>query len=263
MKNLLNLLALLLLLSNTLFAQDKTITYKTQTESFGPVKQGKIMLIPFDDRMYFSEFDREIAASNNIDFNDIRAVFRKAIDTALYSQLLTDHSIVALLYKFHPDHETDLFKLYDITGYNYEALNLADNVKTGFKKASLHQKEEKHKGQLVTQPDDTEKYMATTVNDVETLKQIASKYGTEYFVFINQLDFRRQPGLSWDQLQSGNYSRQVKIHYSVINKEGKKVAGGACYNEINSQENNVVKIVQKGIAPTVKQIIDSVPKTGE
>jgi hypothetical protein len=256
-------LIVLSLLSLVSFSQDQTISFQRKSEIFGPVKQAKIMLVPFDERMYYSEFDQEIASHNNIGFNEIRGLFRKAIDTSIYSQLQIDHSIVALLYKSHPDHETDLYTIYDITGYNYEPLKISDNVKTEAKKAALHKKEAKYKGQLVTQADDTEKYMATTVNDFEKFQQIAYKYGTEYFVFINQLDFIRKPGLSWENLQSNNYSRQIKIHYTILNKEGKKVTGGACYSEINSQENEVLKIIQKAIAPTVKEITDSVPKTGE
>jgi hypothetical protein len=263
MQNSIFLLFLFLIISSGLYAQDQTIGTRSSEKNI-PVKQGKIMLIPFDDKMYYSEFDREIAEQNQMTFNDIRAKFRKAIDTSLYSQLIYDHSVIALLYKMHPDHAADLEMMYGIRGYSWEPVPALIPDKPVSRLTTFRSRDEKtQNGQLVTQQDDSEKFMAAVVSEKETLNRIAAKYGTEYFVFINQLDFRKKPGTGWEQIQMNDFSREFKIHYTITDKNGKRIKAGAVYKEITSKENNIYSIIQKGLAPSLKEIIDAIPGTGE
>ena len=71
------LLTILLISASAIFSQDQTIGVKEKLpkEVLSSSNDLKVLIIPFEERMYFSEFDREIANTENINFNEIRNQF--------------------------------------------------------------------------------------------------------------------------------------------------------------------------------------------
>src|SRR5688572_9512213 len=73
---------LLSLLALQLSAQDKTSSRKT--ESREPVRAHKVMLVPYEPKMYMGEIDRQIHDETKLSANEIRSRFRDGLNEQLY-----------------------------------------------------------------------------------------------------------------------------------------------------------------------------------
>ncbi|MDQ3191298.1 MAG: hypothetical protein M3Q58_06885 [Bacteroidota bacterium] len=251
--------------ASPLFAQDQTMGTKgDQVEK--TVLSNSVLIVPFDERMYYSEFDREISEKDKLSFHQIRENFRKGIDTSLYLNLLPDHNVISMLGKDH-DFDRDIDMIYAGIAYNYEALPLVEKNenqgKTKFqlnphvKKTAADSKKDKiEQGQLTENIDTSEKFMATIITNDNLLNYLNKKYDAGYFVFITQLDIKRKPGTTAFQIQENEYFKEVRVHYTILNQKGERIAAGISLSEISSKENSLYSYLQKGINPVTAQIAE-------
>ena len=260
------ILSILLISASTVFAQDQTIGVKEKLpkEVLSSSNDLKVLIIPFEEKMYFSEFDREIADTENINFNEIRNQFRKGIDTSLYGNLLSDYDVINMLRK-HPDFERDLERIYGGITYNYEEVPLREQAESlpgkavkatkSVRKPVETSKEDKIvEGQLVSSSDNKDKYMAAIITDKELLPYLNEKYSADYFIFINQLDIKRNSKSTSYDLEADEFLKDIKIHFTILNSKGERVASGLSATAIPSKENTIYSYLLKGIKPATAQI---------
>ncbi|HET6244391.1 MAG: hypothetical protein H0V01_07845 [Bacteroidetes bacterium] len=246
-----------------LFAQDLTIggKEKTQKNSTDSVVKNKVMIIPFEERMYFSEFDKEISEADNLSFQQIRDKFRNGVDTALYLNFLPICNVLSMLRK-GSEYENDIDLIYAGIGYSYEVLPVDEsstqtkvqNRNSTKKIQSVNEKGKISKGQLLDNQDNQEKFMATTITNENLLNYLNKKYDVEYFVFVNQLDVKRKSGTTVYEIQDNEYIKEVRIHYTILDYQGKRLAAGISSSEVPSKDRSFYSYFQKGIKPGTSQI---------
>lgn len=263
---------------NFSFAQDLTIGEKddkvrtlTDTTSKNTIT-GKVMLIPFDNKMYMSEIDREIAEEHQLNFNEVRSNFRKELNANLFHELNKSNKVISMLSE-DTGLTKDLAYIYMSIGYKYELLpprETAKEAKTpseGIQElfAGNKKKEEQgtsgiKDGQVVTIPDNNQKYMNTVVTNPKMFPYLNEKYEAEYYVFINQLDIKKAADADQYAIANNDYKREIKVHYTIFDKGGNQLSGGAAFAYFPSRTNNLSYIVNNNFPAIAKYTCENIPK---
>ncbi len=196
----------------------------------------KIMVIPFDPKLYMSEIDNKINQQTKWKFAKIRENFRQQLNAQLKLKLQS----IAPVVSFYSDSVKmwkDLSYIYRSTSLSYDLIEIPKDSKIKPAAAPNGIKN----GQLAVEVNTDKKFMNIKVNDAKLLSYLTGKYKTDYFVFINQLDIKNDPD-SYD-LAADTYKREITVHYSIFDKAGKSISAGAEVSHFSSKENEPKKIV--------------------
>jgi hypothetical protein len=109
-----------------------------------------------------------------------------------------------------------------------------------------------NKGQLEVAISTEAKFSNIRFNTEDLISYLNEKYGSEYFVFINELDILTVPD-SYD-LATDSYQREVSVHYTIVDKNSKLVVAGLATSRISSKENDPKKIVNTAFGPIARTI---------
>ena len=110
-------------------AQDKTINTDTKTNTGKEViSKNKIMIIPFENKMYLSEIDANINQESKLSAKQIKAVMRDGMNEQLYKKLKAKMNVVDMI-----DDTTktkkDLENIYQYLSYQYQKTPNQENYK--------------------------------------------------------------------------------------------------------------------------------------
>lgn len=258
-------------------AQDQTIGKK---ENASPVEferdhnagKKKVLIIPFDNKMYMSEIDQEIAEQNQLNFNQIRHKFRKSLNDQIFLSLNSEFKAFSMLNE-DKDVQEDLTSIYYSIGYRYEVLPKVEEEKDakqdglpkilGKKKGDAKKSEGKNgirKGELISAPNNEERYMGTVISNQSILGHLSKKYGAEILIFINQIDVKRYAGADTYDLAGDDYKREIKVHYTIMDNTGKQIDSGAAFAYFSSKENDIFEIINATYPELIKKLISSIKK---
>ncbi len=233
---------LLLLIFNPLSAQEGTRNAATSSGEL----TGKIMLIPFEPKLYMSEIDIKINQQTKWNFEQIRENFRHQMDVQLKSKLQSIGSVVSFY--------SDSTKMYKDLNYMYKSTRLAVDLVDKPSQSNTPDKKQSgiKNGQIEVEVSTDKKFMTTKVNDNEVLPFFTNKYKSEYFVFVNELDIKSVPDSY--VISTDSYLREVSVHYTIIDKFGKTISAGIVAFRFSSKENNPKKIVAACFVPIATTI---------
>jgi len=215
----------------------------------------KIMLITFDPRMYISEVDQNINKETKMTFKQIIHAFQKSFEGVLVSQFKPSYNVVSLMADTAKTSK-DLKLIHYSVDYKYEQVPAPGQLLPAKEK-------EKPKATFtngiidkgMSEPE--KKFMNTRINSKTLLGQLHKKYKTEIFLFINELDIKAST--DFDEA-TGAYQRDVAVHYSVFNKDGKQLCAGLAETRCPSSVNVPSKIAGSYFTPLAKVIFASFQK---
>ena len=232
--------------STTLFAQEGTRNTSTNTTAFAI--SGKIMIVPFEPKLYLSEVDMKVNQVTNWNFNQIRENFRHQLDNQLKLKLQS----IAPVFSYYSDSS----KTWKDLMYTYKATSLSSDLVDKPTDASVVNKKESgiKNGEVHLEVSNDKKFMNTKISDKEALPYLTTKYKSEYFIFINELDILDVPNTY--NVSTDSYNREVSVHYSIIDKTGKTISAGLLSYPFSSKENNPKKIVSICFAPIATYITE-------
>ncbi len=207
---------------------------------------GKIMLIPFEPKLYMSEIDQKVNQQTGWKFDQIRENFRHQLDAQLQAKLSKIESAVSF-YSDSAKMAKDLDYIYKTTSLSYD---LVDS-KTAASTTPAKPKGVKN-GQIVVEMNNDKKFMNKKINDPELITYLNKKYKSDYFIFINELDITSDIN-SYD-IATDAYKRVVTVHYSIIDKNSKTLNAGIATSIFTSKENNPKKIVALSFSPIATMI---------
>jgi hypothetical protein len=196
---------------------------------------GKFMIVPFEPKMYMSEFDQKFNEQTKWNFNQIREYFRHQLDNQLKLKFQSIQSPVVSFYNDSIKTTKDLDYIYKSTTISFDLLDkptapTEENKKqTGIKN-----------GQIVVEVSNDKKFTNVKTSNNELIPYLNKKYKSEYFIFINELDFKSLP----DSYNAANdtYQREVVVHYTIIDKNSKLITAGAATAKFTSKDNHPKKI---------------------
>ena len=238
-----------------LAAQNTTIQ-KKKPDAREAAKAHKVMLIPFEPKLYMSEIDRAINAETGLKAKEIRHKFRDGINEQLYKAFKTaQYGVVDLMddttkYK----KETDF--IYQYLSYQYQKVPNQENYK-----APVKEKESKtiQKGQLTVETNSDARFMNAKLSSPKVVPQLYGKYKTDVFVFINQLDIK-SPLNSTDVNGNNSVNRRITVHYTVYTFDAKEINSGIAEAEFDVEINSPKKIIEKYFSQIAFTIVQRVNK---
>lgn len=226
-----------------LFSTAQEGTRTTQTAIPGTV--GKIMIIPFEPKLYMSEIDMKVNQQTKWNFEKIRENFRQQLNSQLKSKLQGIAPVVSF-YSDSAKMAKDLMYIYNATQLSYEPLS---NPTPGVLPAKQNGIKN---GQLAVEASTDKKFMNVKISDPKALEYLNNKYKTDYFVFINQLDIVNNAETY--NLATDSYMRDVTVHYTILDKTGKYISAGVATSQFSSKENEPKKIVSLNFSPIATYI---------
>lgn len=230
-----------------------------------PKSKFNVLIIPFESKMYISDIDRDLAQKNNMNFQEIKAKFRAALDREIFISLKQYYNPLSF-YTIDQNQATkELTYIYNSIGYKYEVVPTEEVVKKKNPAEKLLNKFKKKKkepikagiqnGEVVSQVDNREKYMKTILSNTNLLPNLNKRYHASNYIFINELDIRK----SADDVYAASeeqYKREIKVHYTIFNANGKEVSSGAIKTRFNSGQNDVNKIIKVQFPLIAQRIVE-------
>ena len=239
------LLFLYLLFCAFSIAQEGTRNNTTTTPGISTTT-GKIMIVPFEPKLYMSDIDQKINQQTKWDFETIRENFRHQLDAQLKLKFQSISPVVSF-YSDSAKMAKDLEFTYKSTNISYDLVAKPTDAEAVNKKQTGIKN-----GQVVVEMNNDKKFMNTKITNAELLSYLNKKYATDYFVFINELDIKNDMS-SYDMTQD-LYQREITVHYSILDKTGKTITAGIATSRFSSKENTPKKIVSQNFSPVATYI---------
>lgn len=253
---------LLITVSFNAFSQETTAGDVSNNNS----NKGSVLIIPFEPKLYISDIDNQIAVKNEMNFQDIKAKFRAALDQNLFLTLKTYFTPLSFYTLNEEEARTELSYIYNSIGYKYEVLEVEEKEETKGKKFAnkLKKKENNDEyieasvqnGQVVSQVDNREKYMKTVLSNNQLLTTLNKKYQAEYYIFINELDIKRGGDVQYTNSNT-TQDRTIKVHYTIFNNK-EEVSSGAIITAFDGNENDINKIIKSQFGIIAEKIVSKI-----
>ena len=241
-------------------------------------KSHKVLLVPFEPKMYMSSIDKDLSAKTGMAFADIRTNMRFGLSQMLLEAMHDKTAIVSLLHIDSSLVEQDLNYIYSSIGYNYTIvpekternstaktdnstkeklkstwLKVSDKTKKTVQSIGSKRNHEKSnsgsattaQGQIVTLYDSKERHMHTSIHNPELLVKLSKTYGTDLFIFINELDIEKDYSATQKAISTKTYNRKLKVHYTTFNKNGHVLTTGAATTYFSNKTNDMNIIIKK------------------
>jgi hypothetical protein len=245
----LRLIFVLLIFSHFTFSQvEKNEAVTVEKDS---VLNHKVMLIPYDPLFYLSDAEQDIIEQTKKEPQLIRESFRQTIDLNIKHAVEKSMPCISMLYDADsiPSLKEALSLVYSKTGYRYEKpmplplhqekKDVVRNKKNPLEKESY---DSKIAAQYVTVkgPD---QYMNAIVNKPAVLNDLFRQYGTDIFIYVNQFEIKTNYKSCLD-IPNKIYKRELMLHFSVYDKNGKQLAGAYAMTFFPSDSNNAYDIMK-------------------
>jgi len=238
-----------------------------------------VMIIPFDEAMYFSDSDQELARHNHKEPVEVMAMFRFGLSGMMNARIVTNYETRQILTDTAEGAALDLTNIYKSIGYHYDRPQpaiLQDNrPREEPAKASMRDQlfgkeqangnrenveqagQEADKYPMDEQPLERQ-YLNVKVHRPEMFQYLKNKYGTDLFVFLNQFELITDYDFCLDRA-TNNYERIIKVHYSIFDETGKQLAGNVAIVRFGSNSNDIIHIIRKNFPLTADYVAENLP----
>ncbi len=260
-----------------LSAQDNSLRPSDQPESTYGNGKHKVLLIPYEPRLYMSRIDGKVARTTGLSMYQIKQRMRLGLNHMMFAEATKTHNALSLLDSEDPEVQKDLMYIYNSIGYKYEVMPVSDEEEAaepkkgvdriqGFFTERIKSGNEAVEAESDNPPprsemDNVERYMNTTVINPNLFDYLAGKYEVDVFVFINQLDITEQVEQGGYSYAKNSHKRRIKVHYTIFNRQGEQISGGASIVYFPGKVNDLNGII-KGYFPAAAQgICKNLPKT--
>lgn len=233
--------------------------------------QKKVLLVPFEPKLYQSTIDVEVAQKEGISRQQVKNGFREGVDNSLALMLKGKYQVHSFLVSDSANN-SDLARIYQSIGYSYEMIpeekkkeeeNQSMNDKIQAKLAGIQAKIKKEtpeeetnvvkNGQVVTHLDNTPKYMQTVLLDESILDYLKQKYQADVIIFISQMDIFK----SIDANGKENKTK-IQLHYTCMDMNANIVSTGLAVSYFDSYIRSLKEICGEHLYNATNLIASSV-----
>ncbi len=237
-------------------------------EGSGMNYKSSVLIIPFETKMYFSDIDRDVSQKAELNFHEIKAKFRAALDQNIYLAFKKYYNPQSFYMMDQEEALGELNYIYNSVGYKYEVVpqeEVVEKESTGKKFINKFKKKEKEEeyieagiqnGQVVSQVDNREKYMKTKITNENLLPNLDKKYKAAYYLFVNQLDIKREADMRYLATDEA-YKREIKVHYTIVDAKGEVASTGAIKSRFSSTQNDIDKIIKTQFPLIAERIVNN------
>ena len=232
----------------------------------------KVMIVPFEQNMYLCGVQTQLAQKSKKTHNEIVAYFREQTALELQNQFLYRYNTVSLMHA--NDTTKDIYKAYDAVSYKFEIApveeeeeepkNAIDKAKNLFKKkpakSSKYERGTTNDGQIVSKKNTDQKFANVVVRKPENLKYLSEKYKADLFVYVTEFDIENDMS-NPAAFVNGDYKRLLKLHFSMVDKDGKIVEKGLITVPFPNNQNDVEVIRMTYLPLAAKKMMEKLPYT--
>ena len=257
-----------------IFEKDGKSKTDQQFYKEGSEKRKNVLLIPYKPIMHLPDpaGDMELVRKSGKTYDEMQRYFRMGLDLSLVNELKQGFTVFSLLNRKGPEVRADIDRVYYSVRYNYADMPVEEKqeMQGSITKLVKSIGEEKNKeqdeitstireGQLVGERVNREKqFMQLTIVDSTLVPFLKGKYEADYLVFVNQLEVKKSFAHGAD-VAYANYGRTVKVHYTILDKEGKEVYGNVEVVEIQGKADNLNEIINSSFPQVSRKILSHIP----
>lgn len=211
----------------------------------------KVMVIPFEPKLYMSEIDHKINTETKLNQKEIKEAFRKGINAELARALKQKYEVLDLL-KDTTKYKKDIVNIYKNITFSYEKVPDQANYKAPVEEKAKKDPTIKN-GQILVESNTDARFMNAKVTGAALIPSLYAKYKTDLFLFINQLDvFSGQAAAASDI--SASTERTLTLHYTVFTVDAKEINSGTCGIKFTSDVNTPAKIISGYVSKIAAEI---------
>jgi len=235
-------------------AQEKTMNTGKKNTERDAASKNKIMLIPFENKMYLSEIDAKINQESKLSAKQIKAMMRDGLNEQLYKKLKGTMSVVDML-EDTAKTQKDLGNIYQYLAYQYQKTPNQEKYK-----APSSDKENKNmnKGQLTVETNGDSRFMNAKLKNATLVPYLTGKYKTNLYLFVNELDIKSFNAIPGDFSSDSN--RKIIVHYTIYTFDAKEINSGIAEIAMPVQVNNPTKIINTYFSQVADLIVQRLNK---
>ena len=246
-----------------------------QFEVYKQDKNNKILIIPFENKMYSSVIDNEISEYNRLNYSAVKEEMKRGVSEQILLSISNKTPAISL--EHHKDSNSQILNyIYNSIGLKYEKVKSKDTAEVATKKTDLikerlnnfvHQTTQLHEkakynrgnldnGEIHTFNYTEERFMNVIIQNPNLLEELRNMYRTNYYIFINEFHIGRalaNPGNIYIK------ERQISTHYTVFNQRGKEVDAGVIRVQMPEDVYSIKKIERDYISSIAKELCAFIP----
>ncbi len=233
-----------------LWAQDDTFNkYDRQGQLAKDSTNVEVLVIPTNPELYNSFFDREMMEVNNISFYTLRDTILMTLSQKV-AQAIRDTLACSVLPESQTGYTEDMAFVYESISYSYELVpqpveevTTINKWKKKIKKSDPQEEQKKgtymQEGQIMTNQETRPRYTNIKITNPDFLYVLNKKYHANQFVFINKFEMEISTNITQVDIQSDNYPREIRVHYTVVDSSGVEVTSGLIVRNSSSYDNQL------------------------
>ena len=251
-----------------------TLGQRTATTPYSPNQKHaqRILVIPFDPYLYFSDADDDISLYSRIPRQNVRHVFRGRLNAFMDPKGF--ESINLLGGAFH-EGVNELDRIYKSVNYSYQDIayskyNPAPVVEKPVKSATSWLQRQKEKLSAPAGPEvagntsvakDPNKYWSVKVKDPDFYSYFNQQYAVDYYLFINQFEIFTDYTSCLDRTKN-DFVREFVVHYTIYDNQGQLISGNKVRVPYVSHVNDIEIIIRENLSRMAERILADLPRPG-
>jgi hypothetical protein len=249
-------------------AQDDTYNkHKRKGQLTGDSVRVNVMVIPTNPELYNSFFDKQMFEKNKMDFYALRDTI--LMETSFkVSEAITDSTTSAVIPESQTGYKEDMAFVYESINYTYDLLPeppKEESATEKWKKKLTKPKPEEKKGtymkdgQIVNEMDNRPRFTNVKIVNPDFLTLLHQKYEAKMFVFINQFEMVISNNITQIDIQSDNYPREIRVHFTVLDEKGKELSSGLVVRNSSSFDDEIAYLINESLKEIGVEIARFVP----
>lgn len=242
--------SLLLISCSLIYGQQQTLDVPDSLVKKDSIEHIRLLVVPFSPSMYFSDADKDISEVSKINQNEVRGRLNSSLETTVSEHLDLYYNTRGISKQNQVGDDLDLI-FGSLTYVPSERKRPTEAPKVKIKNPLKGKKEESPNNK------EEEPYMDISFDDLRLIEYLSGKYETDYILFFNQFEIKTDYENCLD-LQLRKYSRELKLHYTVFSKDGKKITGDVITVPYHSNENDISVIVKENFGEISRQLFQNI-----
>jgi LysM repeat protein len=230
----------------------------------------RVLVIPFDPYLYFSDADNDIAWHSSIPKQNVRYIFRTRLNAFVDPKGFESINLLGGAFR---ENQSELDRIYKSVTYSYQPVSLSKanplpvTEKTGNVAVSWIQKQ-KEKFSAAPSPEatgnssvarDPSKYYGVKVKDPDLYRYFNQHYAVDYYLFINQFEIHTDFTNCLDRTKN-DFVREFLVHYTIFDNQGTRIAGNRVKVPYVSHVNDIEQIVRDNLNKMAQRILADLPQ---
>ncbi len=222
-------------------------------------KQLSFLIVPYKPMMHLSDADNDLARYSEMNPQEVRNQLRMGLLKNLNTKLVMEYEVKIPDQDFVESDDRDLELIYNSLAFGEDTVY---PLKNHSKRDSMQWKKKIFSAEAKSKNNPDKTYINVDFYDQHLLPDLASKYNSDYFIFLNELDIKTNFADCLD-LALKIYQRELKVHYSVFDRNGKQVFGDVAVVNFPSNSNDVDEIIASNFPGISDHIISSVKEVSK